>query len=144
MKKGFVLLIAAMAIAWSMVNSNKQTMVEMPRVGYQSPSFSLSGLDHEIYELGGDQDKPIVLNFWASWCGPCRVEAPELVHLFEQYQDRIEVYAVNLTSMDTFEGASEFADHYHFPFPDLLDKQGTFMNQYQFQAVPTTFLSTKC
>ena len=83
--------------------------------------------------------KPVVLNFWASWCGPCRIEAPALTDLYTKYEGQLEIYAINLTDTDSVESAQKFADEYNFSFPVLLDMDGQVGSAYQIQAVPTTY-----
>ena len=152
MKKGLMILIVG-AVLWTLalyVNSSKEQMnsentpsapqlEELPRIGFKAPGFELQGLDEEVYSLKRLNGKPVVINFWASWCGPCRLEAPELVRLYDKYNDRVEIYAVNLTSSDSIEGAKGFAEEFGFSFPVLLDLDGSVGNTYQVKAIPTTY-----
>lgn len=110
-----------------------------PRIGFKAPRFDLDAMDGRKYSLAGLKGKPVVINFWASWCGPCRLEAPELVKLYSQYKDSIEVYAVNLTNSDSVEEAGAFAKEFGFQFPVLFDKDGKTALDYSVQAIPTTF-----
>lgn len=95
---------------------------ELPRIGFKAPGFELLALDGKEYGLEGVKGKPVVINFWASWCGPCRLEAPDLVELYEKYGENIEIYAVNQTFGDSEQAAKAFANEYGFKFPVLLDK----------------------
>ena len=112
------------------------------QVGKKAPGFELIGLDGKTYTLENLQ-KPVVLNFWASWCGPCRIEGPELVRLYEEYKDDLEIYAVNLTENDSVEKAKDFSEEMGFTFPVLLDEKGQASKLYQIQAVPTSFFISK-
>ncbi|MEW9667400.1 TlpA family protein disulfide reductase [Ammoniphilus sp. 3BR4] len=116
-------------------NANKE---RRPEAGFAAPLFELEGLDGKTYALG-ELDKPLILNFWASWCGPCRKEAPILTGLYEKYQDDIEIWAVNVAVNDKLENARSFAEHYQFTFPVPLDSSGSVINQYQVIAIPNTF-----
>lgn len=151
MKKGLMLFLVVVAF-WTMANyfnSNKKSALQepsrseqteqLPRIGFRAPDFKLQGLDEEVYTMPTPNRKPVVVNFWASWCGPCRLEAPELVKLYDKYKDEVEIYAVNLTSSDSIKGAQAFADEFEFSFPVLLDLDGSIGSRYQVQAVPTTF-----
>jgi len=111
---------------------------EKPAVGYAAPSFSLTGLDGKRYELRAYRGKPVVLNFWASWCGPCRDEAPSFVKLDKLYGDRLQIIAVNLTASDSAESAREFALEYGFTFPVVLDPEGKTGESYKIRPIPTT------
>lgn len=122
-----------------------QPIEELPKVGFKAPSFTLKALDGKSYSLPSSTGKPVIINFWASWCGPCRLEAPELVKLYDKYKRKLEIYAVNMTTQDTAEDAKAFADAFGFTFPVLLDddKKTTVSKRYRVQAIPTTFFVDK-
>ncbi|WP_372629384.1 TlpA family protein disulfide reductase [Cohnella sp.] len=111
---------------------------EKAEIGYLAPSFSLTGLDGGTYSLDALRGKPVVLNFWASWCGPCRDEAPLFTKLHKQYGERLSILAVNLTATDSVEAAREFAESYGFTFPVPLDSDGTVAAKYEIRPIPTT------
>lgn len=111
-----------------------------PQPDYLAPPFSLAGLDGEIYEVGGSRDKPILLNFWASWCGPCELEAPDLKKMYDKYKDELDLYGVNLSQSDKLDNVKEFVNRHELLFPILLDKEGKINALYKFHFIPTTFL----
>jgi cytochrome c biogenesis protein CcmG/thiol:disulfide interchange protein DsbE len=114
---------------------------QLPKVGFVAPSFTLQSLEGTTYSYPMTEKKPVVINFWASWCGPCKIEAPELVKLYDRYKGKLEIYAVNLTAQDRVQDDNEFADDFGFTFPVLLDEVGKkqVSDVYQVQAIPTTF-----
>lgn len=130
-----VVFLAGLAI-FQTSTANKE---EFPKVGFKAPHIYLQGLEGKTYSFETLEGKPVVINFWASWCGPCKLEAPELVRLYEKYKDEVEIYAVNLTSGDDVKSAKAFAEHYGFQFPVLLDVEGDVADRYQIQAIPSTF-----
>jgi cytochrome c biogenesis protein CcmG/thiol:disulfide interchange protein DsbE len=115
------------------------TSTEVPEVGYKAPSFELTGLDNKAYSLKSLEGQPVVINFWASWCSPCRQEAPEFVQLYDEYQEKLEIYAINLTQNDRYGDVVDFVDEFQFVFPVLLDDKGEVANKYGIQAIPTTY-----
>lgn len=121
---------------------NLNKMEEAPQVNFKRPSFTLKALDGKKYSTS-DVSKPLVINFWASWCGPCKIEAPELVKLNERYGEKVQIYAVNITSGDSIDGARSFAETYGFKFPVLLDVDDAVSKKYHIQAIPTTFFINK-
>ncbi|WJH34515.1 TlpA family protein disulfide reductase [Paenibacillus sp. CC-CFT747] len=80
------------------------------------------------------------MNFWASWCGPCEAEAPDLMRIYDKLKDKLDIYAVNVTKGDNLKEVKEFLDQYPYPFPVLLDKEGKAAELYQVQVIPTSFL----
>lgn len=112
-----------------------------PKKGATAPAFSLAKLDsEETYQVGGSRDKVLLLNFWASWCGPCDIEAPDLVALYHKYGDKMDLYAVNATSYDRVRNAREFVQEKGFPFPVLMDEEGDAVSKYRVFALPTSFI----
>ncbi|AJS59422.1 TlpA family protein disulfide reductase [Paenibacillus sp. IHBB 10380] len=114
-----------------------------PEAGKLAPPFSLVGLDEKMYQVGGEQDKAILLNFWASWCEPCKEEAPDLKILADQYKDDLSVYGVNVTKYDNKKNANKFVDKYQLNFPVMLDLKGTVYEQYKGMVFPTNVLINK-
>jgi cytochrome c biogenesis protein CcmG/thiol:disulfide interchange protein DsbE len=146
MKRIVLLAFFAALIGYTMYNqplAQEAITEQKPVVGYQAPYFSLKGLDNQTYQLTGSREKPLVINFWASWCGPCRMEAPDLRKLYLKYQKQLDFYAVNVTSNDDPDNAKAFVDAYKLPFPIPMDTKGEVAGQYRINAFPTTFLIDK-
>jgi thiol-disulfide isomerase/thioredoxin len=81
-----------------------------------------------------------MLNFWASWCGPCELEAPDLKNVYEKYKDAFDLYGINTTDKDNLADAEKFVEQYKLPFPILFDKDGKIAKQFHFSVIPTSFL----
>jgi cytochrome c biogenesis protein CcmG/thiol:disulfide interchange protein DsbE len=113
-----------------------------PVTEIMAPDFALPDLyDEEIlYILSRYEGRPVILNFWASWCGPCRVEMPAFQAAFEQYEDDgLVILAVNQTFIDNAEAAREFADEMGLTFPLARDDDGRVSEGlYQVRGLPTT------
>lgn len=142
------LLVLIGIAAYSSIHSNKNESTntseatgvkEYPEIGFLAPSFSLTGLDGQSHDLSEYRGKPIILNFWASWCGPCIEEAPNFVKLHTTYRNDLQIVTVNLTSMDNVQSAKDFVKEYGFIFPVLLDQDGTVAQSYKIKPIPTTF-----
>lgn len=115
----------------------------LPQVGFKAPGIILKGLDGKLQSLNDAKGKPYIINFWASWCGPCEMEAPDLVHMYDKYKKDVEIFAVNATVSDPVQEASAFANRYGFEFPVLLDMDGVAGLDYKVFSLPTTFFVNK-
>lgn len=138
-----VLVLAGFAIYQNMAVADKEVSLPSetaPKPNYLAPSFSLAGLDGQSYEVGGARNKVLLINFWASWCGPCEVEAPDLKRLADKYKDSLDVYAVNVTAQDRMDNVKSFVKFHQFDFPVLLDTDGAAADVYRIRGLPTTFL----
>jgi thiol-disulfide isomerase/thioredoxin len=138
-----VLVLAGFAVYQNIATVNTEASVPnetAPKPNYKAPALSLEGLDGKTYEVGGPRDKVLVVNFWASWCGPCEAEAPDLKRLADKYKDGLDIYAVNVTSQDRMDNVASFVKHFQFDFPVLLDKEGSGADAYRVRGLPTTYL----
>lgn len=96
-----------------------------PVAGAPAPDFTLKSLDGEMVTLSQFQGQPVLINFWASWCLPCRREMPDLVKAYEAHQpEGFVLLGVNLTYQDSLPEVQAFVDEFGMTFPVLLDEDG--------------------
>lgn len=96
-------------------------------------------LDDGETTLADYQGQVVILNFWATWCGPCVIEMPMLQDFYEEYGgDELELLAINIGERP--EVAREFADEGGFTFPIVLDPNGNLYDHYAVRGQPTTFV----
>lgn len=110
-----------------------------PYPNHHAPDFTLTDLEGQQVQLSSLKGKKVVLNFWASWCPPCKAEMPDLVEMSKKYQGQVEFYGVNLTTQDTAEKAKGFVEEYGIEFPTLLDERGEVGGRYGVVSIPTSF-----
>ncbi|GGG15348.1 TlpA family protein disulfide reductase [Paenibacillus abyssi] len=138
-----VVMLAALAIYQN--NEKKEVAAShsedaQPKRGFAAPAFELPALDDKNYAVGGQTEKLLLVNFWASWCGPCELEAPDLQELHESHGDVIALYGVNATSYDKERQARQFVDDFQLTFPILMDRDGVATSLYKVSQFPTTLL----
>ena len=111
-----------------------------------APDFELATLNDKTARLSDYRGKTVILNFWASWCPPCRVEMPHMENYYEANKDteNVEIIAVNMTKTergsDKIDRVEEFVNDHKLSFPILLDETGEVMKLYQVMAYPTTYI----
>src|ERR1700722_1067485 len=118
---------------------NTEVVVRFIRDPDPAPEFAVKGIDGGTVNLAAARGKVVLLNFWATWCGPCRMEVPDLVELQKKYQDRLQV--IGLVIDDTDEDAvRKFAKRYSINYPVAM---ATDEMRFQFggvPALPTSFI----
>ena len=111
-----------------------------PQEGFLAPDFSLKTINGEEVTLSDFHGQPILVNFWASWCPPCRAEMPSMENVYQEYQDQgFVVLAINVTHQDVLNDAVYFVEEQGFTYPILLDERGIASQEYQLRSLPTSF-----
>lgn len=117
------------------------TTAALPEVGHHAPPFQAADLQGRPADLAQLRGAVVVLNFWATWCGPCRLEMPELQRLHNR-NDAAGVYivAVNRSETETSpQAVANFVRSHGYSFAVWLDPDGSAARKYQVFAVPTTY-----
>ena len=108
----------------------------------QAPAMTLSDIDGREVSLSDYEGQVVLLNFWATWCGPCKIEMPWFVEFQRQYKDQgFTVLAVSLD--EEFDGVKPFAEEYKLNFPVLLGNDDVAEDFGGIVALPTTLMIDK-
>ncbi|MBI2657328.1 redoxin domain-containing protein [Candidatus Woesearchaeota archaeon] len=140
-KKSIIILflaIGAAILALYFVRNGVSSSQEIaPRLGFYAPNFNtvyLNGSEFELYELRG---KPVILNFWATWCPPCVREMPNLQDFYDRHKDEVVVIGVNLGEKNRT--IQNFIKRINVTFPIVLDKDKEIEKYYNLIIRPTTY-----
>ncbi len=140
-----LVLAAFLGGAWvvvskeSVADSNYVVLTEAPIVGHMAPDFTLEtavspvAQSHTLSQYIG---QPVVLNFWATWCAPCRIEMPHLQEASETYNGRVAFLGVN--DGESLSLITEFAEEFNLTYPLLLDNGRAVNVLYNVRSLPTT------
>jgi peroxiredoxin len=154
MKKFFLVILCLLGGTAGLVAQNSRVGVKIPprvaaafteagipvlREAVPLADFTLPLTDGTSLNTEKLRGKVVFLNFWATWCGPCRAEMPSMETLYGRFKDRgLEILAVNI--QESPRQVNTFMDQWGFTFPVALDSRGSVGNTYGVMAIPTTYI----
>ena len=107
-------------------------------VGEIAPDFTLTDLDGNELSLSDFRGKAVFINFWATWCPPCRAEMPEIESVYQDYKDK-GVVVIGVDILETEELVREFVQRGGYTWTFVIDQTGEVSARYNIQAIPTSF-----
>lgn len=154
-----IILVAVLAIAAILYNNqdfssqmgimgnNSQSDTTAPegsqpeKTDPPAPDFYFTDYDGNRLQLSQFEGKPVILNFWASWCGPCKSEMPDLEEAYKSYGDDIHFIILNMTdgSRETVQSARNYIDSQGYTFPVYYDTNQNGAISYGVSGIPVTF-----
>jgi peroxiredoxin len=109
-------------------------------VGFALPEYAAMNIDGSTFELASRREKVVLLNLWATWCGPCRYEIPELQRIHNQYASRgFEVIGVSVDESGV-ESVRQFITEHKMTYPQVLDAEGKLANILETSVLPTSVM----
>ena len=140
------ILILCLGLVWIAISAEGHVSADhsipAPRTGFLAPKISLVNLNGQEVQLGDFQGHPVMVNFWASWCPPCRAEMPVFQEIYTEYESHgFVILAVN--SQESRADAFAFAQSQAITIPILLDEDGQVSNRYRVVSLPVTFFINK-
>ncbi len=125
----------------SLADDLKKAGFDLPSTDIMSDDFTLQTLDGKSVSLSSYKGKVVILSFWATWCGPCKVEMPSMQKLYNQMKAKgLEIVAVDVAE-EKYK-VSDFIKQYGYTFPVLLDKTGevSMSDMYSAGAIPANYV----
>lgn len=120
---------------WRAASGTAHTVA--PEVGSSAPNFTLRDLNGDQVTLTSLRGKKVIINFWATWCGPCRYEMPFLQTLYEEHAGELVILAVNFDEPE--EAVLAFTEELGMTFDVLLDPGAVVQDVYEIRAYPSTY-----
>ena len=138
------ILVATIAVSFllqlrdSLLDRLPGLPADVPTQGAEAPDFALETIDGETVRLSDYRGQPVVINFWATWCTPCREEMPLLQETYEAHREEgLVVLGVNVR--ESPEDVVRFLRQVGVDFPALLDPNLVVVEQYRVTSLPITF-----
>lgn len=107
-----------------------------------APDMTVYDMDGNPYKLSDFRGKPVILNFWATWCGYCKMEMPDFDAKYQEYGDEIHFLMINVTDgiQETVEKASQYVSEEGYTFPVYYDTDQSAAANYNLSGLPATYL----
>lgn len=151
-----LLLVVAATVVW-MLSSRSPARVSLgggsadtsglavaPRVGALAPDFELLDVHtNKPVKLSSLRGKPVFINFWGTWCPPCRAEMPEMQKLFDKYRGRLEMLGISMGPRDDPTRVQVFVDAAKYGWTFIHDPDYLVATDYQVQAIPSSYFIDK-
>ncbi len=109
-----------------------------PDPGHPAPDFAIHLPDGSTAHLSDYRGRPVILNFWATWCPPCRLEMPDLVETYETHKDE-GLVVIAIDDAEAHDLVSAFVEEFGMTMPVVVDPQGDVMRAYKTNSLPSSF-----
>lgn len=137
-----ILAVLVAAIAYTVYNTAHKDDVQLLKIGDNAPDFSLVDLNGETHKLSDYKGQGVLLNFWGTWCKPCKKEMPAINNQYKQFKDQgVQILGINIAQSNL--EVSSYADKLGVEFPIAIDKTKSVMRAYNVDPLPTTVLIDK-
>ena len=133
-----IIVILAAGIAWTAASRVTTGQATRDRARRATPDFTLDTLDGGTFTLSAQIGKPVVVNFWATWCPPCRAELPIFEDVYRNNHDR-GLVVVGVDVAESPDVVAKYVAETGLTFPIALDTSGETTELYRIQGMPTTF-----
>jgi peroxiredoxin len=134
--KLFMILTVIVFLAIACKTSPTEGVREAPEIGALAPRFTLEDTNGTEISLSDQRGQVVLINFWATWCPPCRQEMPGIQNMFEQHQEDLVVLAIDNDEPENV--VRDFQEEFDLTFNILLDPAARVQLQYQIRSYPTS------
>ncbi len=143
-----IVLVLSIYIFSVNMNGNKSTDISKDNVigkldGDKAPDFSLKSVEGKTIKLSDYKGKVVIIDFWATWCGPCRRGIPDLVSIQKEFKDDLVIIGISLDAEKTIKDVPGFVKSYSINYPIVYGDEKVVMAYGGIQSIPTAFVIDK-
>ncbi len=138
-KIGVMISIVVVAVALLGFMGVRHEPKSLPQKGYLAPNFTLTDMQGKTVTLSQLKGHLVYINFFASWCPPCKMETPDIEQMYQKYGNKVDFIAINMTPSDSLSGLKAYINSYGVTYPVFLDSQGSVESTYNVMDIPTSF-----
>ncbi|KGR84871.1 thiol-disulfide oxidoreductase ResA [Lysinibacillus odysseyi] len=140
--RGIILALLAVAIGYTVYTTFTKDKVDVLKVGAEAPDFELVDLNGKVHRLSDYKGQGVLLNFWGTWCDPCKREFPAIERQYKSFESQgVHVLALNIAQSD-FE-VKNYVKNMGMTFPVAIDQTKSVMEAYNVTNLPATILINK-
>lgn len=151
-----LLVLVAVVIAWKLgemarpgsatasASQDSSKLAIGPKTGLLAPDFSLVDVQtNKTVTLSSLRGEPVWINFWGTWCPPCRAEMPEMEKLYGSVKDKVHILGISMGPRDEPAGVAQFVKLNNYSWEFIHDSDGSVMTRYQVTGIPSSFFIDK-
>ena len=146
--KKFLLITVAAAVVgigsafgWSYYQANNFNNAAQETINTEAPDITVTAMDGTQLKLSDLRGKTVFVNFWATWCGPCMLEMPEMNKIYPDYKDKIEFFSVSID--DAKADYEKYTKESSFAFPMYWGDKNAIIKDYALQGIPASYIVDK-
>ncbi|HQF42191.1 MAG TPA: TlpA disulfide reductase family protein [Ignavibacteriaceae bacterium] len=144
---GFMLLINSVAfsnsVEYSKSTNADNTLIKTILIDGKAPDFSLKSIDGKVIKFSDYKNKVVIIDFWATWCPPCRRGIPDLISIQKEFKNDVVIIGISLDGDKTIKDVPGFVKAYGINYPVVYGDEKTVTAYGGIQAIPTSFVIDK-
>lgn len=137
------IIISVSAFSYDLRNQSTETNVKVTLKDDKAPEFSLKSVDGKTVKLSDYKGKVVIIDFWATWCPPCRKGIPDLISIQNEFKDKVVIIGISLDREKTIKDVPGFVKNNGINYPVVYGDDKVVIDYGGIQSIPTSFVVDK-